>query len=73
MVRNCRAFWSSEEGQDIAEYAVVLAVILVIIIGAVRLIGGKREQCVFQRCQQHPIGRAVLKDRWQRCALGGEC
>ena len=32
--------WSNEEGQDIAEYAVMLAVILVIVIGTVRLIGG---------------------------------
>jgi Flp pilus assembly pilin Flp len=31
--------WSAEEGQDIAEYAVMLAVILVIVIGTVRLIG----------------------------------
>jgi Flp pilus assembly pilin Flp len=29
-----------EEGQDIAEYAVMLAVILVIVIGTIRLIGG---------------------------------
>jgi Flp pilus assembly pilin Flp len=29
-----------EEGQDIAEYAVMLAVILVLVIGTVRLIGG---------------------------------
>ncbi|PYX90497.1 MAG: Flp family type IVb pilin [Acidobacteria bacterium] len=28
-----------EEGQDIAEYAVMLAVILVIVVGTVRLIG----------------------------------
>jgi Flp pilus assembly pilin Flp len=34
------AFWSGEEGQDIAEYAVMLAVILVIVIGTIRLIGG---------------------------------
>jgi Flp pilus assembly pilin Flp len=32
--------WSDERGQDIAEYAVMLAVILVIVIGTVRLIGG---------------------------------
>ena len=32
--------WSNEDGQDIAEYAVMLAVILVIVIGTVRLIGG---------------------------------
>jgi len=32
--------WSHEEGQDIAEYAVMLAVILVIVVGTIRLIGG---------------------------------
>jgi Flp pilus assembly pilin Flp len=31
--------WAEERGQDIAEYAVMLAVILVIVIGTVRLIG----------------------------------
>ena len=31
--------WRNEEGQDIAEYAVMLAVILVIVVGTVRLIG----------------------------------
>ena len=31
--------WSDECGQDIAEYAVMLAVVLVIVIGTVRLIG----------------------------------
>ena len=31
--------WSNEEGQDIAEYAVMLAVILVIVVSTVRLIG----------------------------------
>jgi Flp pilus assembly pilin Flp len=35
-----RTLWSEEEGQDIAEYAVMLAVILVIVVGTVRLIGG---------------------------------
>jgi len=31
--------WRNEEGQDIAEYAVMLAVILVIVIGTIKLIG----------------------------------
>jgi len=31
--------WHDESGQDIAEYAVMLAVILVIVVGTVRLIG----------------------------------
>jgi Flp pilus assembly pilin Flp len=40
MDRFFRYIWSDEQGQDIAEYAVMLAVILVLVIGAVRLIGG---------------------------------
>ncbi|HZQ70383.1 MAG TPA: hypothetical protein VFA68_17785 [Terriglobales bacterium] len=32
--------WKQDEGQDIAEYAVMLAVILVIVVGTIRLIGG---------------------------------
>ena len=31
--------WSDDRGQDIAEYAVMLAAILVIVVGTVRLIG----------------------------------
>lgn len=31
--------WNDDSGQDIAEYAVMLAVILVIVVGTVRLIG----------------------------------
>ena len=34
-----RLFWNDQQGQDIAEYAVMLAVVLVIVIGTVRLIG----------------------------------
>jgi Flp pilus assembly pilin Flp len=34
-----RKLWRAEEGQDIAEYAVMLAVILVIVVGTIRLIG----------------------------------
>jgi len=34
-----RRLWRDQEGQDVAEYAVMLAVILVIVIGTVRLIG----------------------------------
>ena len=40
MIRgNYVPFWSSEEGQDIAEYAVILVVILIMIVGVIRLIG----------------------------------
>jgi len=34
-----RQLWAEDGGQDVAEYAVMLAVILVIVIGTVRLIG----------------------------------
>jgi pilus assembly protein Flp/PilA len=34
-----KQLWSEESGQDIAEYAVMLAVILVIVVGTIRLIG----------------------------------
>lgn len=34
-----RKLWTDDEGQDIAEYAVMLAVILVLVVGTVRLIG----------------------------------
>jgi Flp pilus assembly pilin Flp len=38
-VKLLQQFWNDEQGQDIAEYAVMLAVILVIVVGTVRLIG----------------------------------
>jgi Flp pilus assembly pilin Flp len=31
--------WRDDRGQDIAEYAVMLAVILVIVVGTIRLVG----------------------------------
>jgi Flp pilus assembly pilin Flp len=31
--------WSDQSGQDVAEYSVMLAVILIIVVGTVRLIG----------------------------------
>jgi Flp pilus assembly pilin Flp len=34
-----RRLWNEDQGQDIAEYAVMLAVILVLVVGTVRLIG----------------------------------
>ncbi len=34
-----KTLWSNEEGQDVAEYSIMLAVILVIVVSTVRLIG----------------------------------
>ena len=39
MSKMVHRLWSEDSGQDIAEYAVMLAVILVLVVGTVRLIG----------------------------------
>jgi Flp pilus assembly pilin Flp len=39
MKAKAMSMWRGEQGQDIAEYAVMLAVILVIVVGTIRLIG----------------------------------
>ena len=39
MTKLVHRIWNDQEGQDIAEYAVMLAVILVIVVGTIRLIG----------------------------------
>jgi Flp pilus assembly pilin Flp len=39
MLEFIRRIWLEDAGQDIAEYAVMLAVILVLVVGTIRLIG----------------------------------
>ena len=39
LARLLRRLWKDDQGQDIAEYAVMLAVILVLVVGTVRLVG----------------------------------
>lgn len=39
MLLSLLKLWNEDEGQDIAEYAVMLAVILVLVVGTIRLIG----------------------------------
>jgi Flp pilus assembly pilin Flp len=39
MTNLLQTLWTEDQGQDIAEYAVMLAVILVIVVGTIRLIG----------------------------------
>jgi len=52
-MRNLANFlWRNDEGQDIAEYAVMLAVILVIVIGTVRLIGSNANNVFSQVASQ---------------------
>lgn len=40
--------WSEEEAQDIAEYAVMLAVILVLVVGTIRLVGSNANNAFSQ-------------------------
>jgi Flp pilus assembly pilin Flp len=39
MVERWRQLWAEDEGQDIAEYAVMLGVILVLVVGTIRFVG----------------------------------
>jgi len=39
MIAHIRRLLVEEKGQDIAEYAVMLAVILVLVVGTIRLVG----------------------------------
>ena len=41
MLQRLLTLWPNDDGHDTAEYAVILAVILVVVIGTVQLVGGK--------------------------------
>jgi Flp pilus assembly pilin Flp len=48
MFKMIRTLWADDSGQDIAEYAVMLAVILVLVVGTVRLIGSNANNAFSQ-------------------------
>ena len=50
--------WSEDQGQDIAEYAVMLAVILVLVVGTIRLVGSTPTRFL-QRRQLGSVTRAA--------------
>ena len=52
MIQAIHKFWADDSGQDVAEYAVMLAVILVIVIGTVRLIGSNANNVFSQVSSQ---------------------
>jgi Flp pilus assembly pilin Flp len=54
VIKAIRQLWAEESGQDVAEYAVMLAVILVIVIGTVRLIGGNANNVFSQVASSLP-------------------
>lgn len=54
VIKTMLRLWADESGQDVAEYAVMLAVILVIVIGTVRLIGGNANNVFSQVASSLP-------------------
>jgi Flp pilus assembly pilin Flp len=48
MIRRFLRLLVSEQGQDIAEYAVMLAVILVLVVGTIRLVGSNANNAFSQ-------------------------
>lgn len=48
MLTNIARLWADEKGQDIAEYAVMLAVILVLVVGTIRLVGSNANNAFSQ-------------------------
>jgi len=41
MINAILRLWQDDSGQDVAEYAVMLAVVLIIVIGTIQLIGSR--------------------------------
>jgi len=47
--------WANDQGQDIAEYAVMLAVILIIVVGTIRLIGSNANTVFSQAASSNSV------------------
>ena len=47
--------WANDRGQDIAEYAVMLAVILIIVVGTIRLIGSNANTVFSQAASSNSV------------------
>jgi Flp pilus assembly pilin Flp len=52
MMSKSLQLWKDASGQDIAEYAVMLAVILVLVVGTTRLVGSNANNAYARLCQQ---------------------
>ncbi|HLM80708.1 MAG TPA: hypothetical protein VK302_08750 [Terriglobales bacterium] len=71
-----RKICTDDQGQDIAEYADMLAVILVIVIGTVRLIGGNANNAfssVASNSRQHLIDQRCSSWSWARLRVVYGC
>jgi Flp pilus assembly pilin Flp len=52
-MKHLRNLWSDQQGEDVAEYSIMLGVVLVIVLGTVRLIGANANNVFSQ------IGSAI--------------
>src|SRR5439155_26856467 len=57
-------FWTDDTGQDIAEYAVMLAVILLLVVGTIRLVGSNANNAfsTIASTIQYAASPSILKD-----------
>ena len=46
MLQRLLALWSNDDGQGITEYAMLLAVTLVLVVGTARLVGGNANRAL---------------------------
>jgi len=58
-----------QQGQDIAKYAVVLAVILVLVVGTIRLVRQQRQQCNLFRGKLSSVGPTVPAQSRKVCGM----
>jgi Flp pilus assembly protein, pilin Flp len=54
-----RSFFAKEEGQGLVEYALILVLIAIVVIGILTLLGGRVSQ-VFSQIEQRPRRLAPL-------------
>lgn len=50
-----RALWNDESGQDLAEYAMLLGLIALVVVGAVMALGGEIEKVFDEMKAQFPL------------------
>ena len=62
MIGILRSAWQADDGQDVAEYAVMLAVILVIVVGSIRLIGSNANNVFFRGGQGRSSKKRVKEE-----------
>ncbi len=65
MKKVLQTLWSDQHGQDIAEYAVMLAVILVIVVGTIRLVGSNANK-VFSSVRVQFSKKHMANSSWEK-------